>query len=226
MCILRCLSEGASNLHMAQEGMVTKTNMQLQFVVKFKPHFNIMEGNTHKMLPGRILLSYFSPQCVLKCVLKLPAWYYAKLHWLHLFDFFPPCIFKCVLKLSSQDDVQSHWLHLVDYSPLSVKCILKWPASEYASRLCVSKCLLKLCGSGHAKERWLQLFYFPLCVFKWFLKPLAVCYLDVFSKCLLRRMHYHTNCTCCFLLACQGGCKVTLTAFVCLFSTVGFKCPQ
>ena len=132
MCILRCLSEGASNLHMAQEGMVTKTNMQLQFVVKFKSHFNIMEGNTHKMLPGRILLSYCSPQCVLKCVLKLPAWYYAKSHWLHLFDFSPSCIFKCVLKLSSQDDVKSHWLHLVDYSPLSVKCILKWPASEYA----------------------------------------------------------------------------------------------
>ena len=71
--------------------------------------------------------------------------------------------------------------------------------------------------------RWCKV---TLCVFKWFLKPLAVCYLDVFSKCLLRRMHYHTNCTCCFLLACQGGCKVTLTAFVCLFSTVAFKCPQ
>ena len=104
MCILRCLSEGASNLHMAQEGMVTKTNMQLQFVVKFKSHFNIMEGNTHKMFPGRILLSYFSPQCVLKCVLKLPAWYYAKLHWLHLFDF---AVFSY--------DVNSHWLHSFDF---------------------------------------------------------------------------------------------------------------
>ena len=29
-----------------------------------------------------------------------------------------------------------------------------------------------------------------------------------------------------FQLACRGGCKVTLTAFVCLFSTVDFKCPR
>ena len=29
-----------------------------------------------------------------------------------------------------------------------------------------------------------------------------------------------------FQLACRGGCKVTLTAFFCLFSTVGFKCPR
>ena len=64
------------------------------------------------------------------------------------------------------------------------------------SRLCVFKCLCKLCGSWHAKEHWLQLFCFPLCVFKCFFKPPALCSLDVFSKCLLRRMHYHINCTC------------------------------
>ena len=41
---------------------------------------------------------YFSPLCVFKCLLKLPAWEDEKSHWLHLFDFSPLCVFKCVLK--------------------------------------------------------------------------------------------------------------------------------
>ena len=39
--------------------------------------------------------------------------------------------------------------------------------------------------------------------------------LDFFEMCFLM----------CLQLACPGGCKVTLTAFVCLFFTVGFRCP-
>ena len=98
------------------------------------------------------------------------------------------------------------------------------PASMHIHTDCIcwffsTVCLLKLCGSGHAKAHWLQLFPFLLCVFKCFFKPLAVCSLDVFSKWLLRRMHYHSNCTCwAVFLMCQlawrGGCEVTLTTFV------------
>ena len=39
------------------------------------------------------LLFDFSPPCVfIKCVLRLPAWDDAKLHWLHLFTFSPLCV--------------------------------------------------------------------------------------------------------------------------------------
>ena len=38
-----------------------------------------------------------------------------------LFDFSPPCVFiKCVLSLPSWDDAKLHWLHLFTFSPLCV----------------------------------------------------------------------------------------------------------
>ena len=54
--------------------------------------------------------------------------------------------------------------------------------------------------------------------------------LDVFSKWLLRRMHYHSNCTflnCVFNVSstCMAGRMWSHTDCICLFSTVGFKCP-
>ena len=58
---------------------------------------------------------------------------------------------------------------------------------------------------GHGMQK--NIGCIPLCVFKCFFKPLAVCSLDVFSKCLLRRMDYHTNWT---FLNCVFECVFNL----------------
>ena len=77
-------------------------------------------------------LFVFSPLCS-KCLLKLPAWWYANWHGLHLFCFSPLCIFKCALKWLAWEEAYSHWLHLFDFSPLWISiCFLKSPAREDA----------------------------------------------------------------------------------------------
>ena len=60
----------------------------------------------------------FSPLCVFKCVLKLPAWEDAKSHWLHLNDFSLVCVFKCVLKALASEHAKSHWLHFFELTRL------------------------------------------------------------------------------------------------------------
>ena len=70
-----------------------------------------------------LLLLDFSPLCVFICLLKLPAWEDAKLHWLHLFDFSPLWVLKCVLKWLTRENAESHWLHLFDFSLPSVPLI-------------------------------------------------------------------------------------------------------
>ena len=38
-------------------------------------------------------------------------------HWLHLFNFSPLCVFKWFLKLPAQKEAKLQWLHLFDFSP-------------------------------------------------------------------------------------------------------------
>ena len=113
----------------------------------------------------------FSLVCVNKCLLKSPAWDYAKSHRLHLFDFSPLCVsnvywtsfdqhrqshtgcihltfLQCEFSNVSSNgrpaawgDTKSHWLHLFGFSPL-----------------CVSKCLLKELGSAQAKSHRMHFF--------------------------------------------------------------------
>ena len=110
---------------------------------------------------------YFSPLCVLKCALKLPARDESKSHWLHLFGFSPLCVFKCLLKLNAWEHVKSHWLYLFDLS-----------------LLCVFKCLLISPSFENAKSHWVHLFAFS---------PASQC---VFSNCLHERMRSNTDCIC------------------------------
>ena len=42
----------------------------------------------------------------------MPARIDAKSHWLHLFDFSPLCVLKCLLKLPASEYEKSHWLQL------------------------------------------------------------------------------------------------------------------
>ena len=49
----------------------------------------------------------FSSLCVFKCVLKLLTWEDAKLHWLHLFDFFH-CVFLNVPSNCLHRRMQNH----------------------------------------------------------------------------------------------------------------------
>ena len=59
-------------------------------------------------------LFFFSPVCVFKCFLKLPASDDAYSHWLHLFDCSPLCLFKLALKLLLVEQAYSHKWHLFD----------------------------------------------------------------------------------------------------------------
>ena len=76
---------------------------------------------------------------VFKCVIKLPVWTEAKLHWLHLCDFpewifkrvqfFRKSVFKCLLLLSARIDAKLYWLHLSNFSPI---CVLKYVFNSHA----------------------------------------------------------------------------------------------
>ena len=47
-----------------------------------------------------------SPLWDLKCILKSAGQVDAKLHWLHLFDFSPLCVFKYILKLPAWEEAK------------------------------------------------------------------------------------------------------------------------
>ena len=47
-----------------------------------------------------------SPLWDLKCILKSAGQVDAKLHWLHLFDFSPLCVFKYILKLPALEEAK------------------------------------------------------------------------------------------------------------------------
>ena len=108
-------------------------------------------------------------------------------------EFSPPCIFKCVLKLFAQNDANYIGCICLTFSIVCFKCLLKWPASEYAYSHWLHDCLISLdCVFSNVSSN---------CVGHGMQKNIgcnsnAVCSIDVFSKCLLWRMDYHTNCTC------------------------------
>ena len=79
----------------------------------------------------------FSPLCVFKCLLKLPAWTDAKSRCLQFFNFSPLCIFKCVLN-GPWEDAWSHRLHLFDFSLCTLATLsLKFFCMELSwSRFC------------------------------------------------------------------------------------------
>ena len=91
----------------------------------------------------------FSPLCVIKGLLKSPAWEKTYLHWLHLFGFPPVWLVKCLLKSPAQQKGYSHWLHLFGFPPL-----------------CVFKCLFKVLPWEETKLQRMHLFDLLLCVFQ------------------------------------------------------------
>ena len=75
----------------------------------------------------------FSPLCVFRCALKLPAGEEVNSHWLHLFDFFPLCVIICVLKLPAPKDPKTHWLHL--FWLISTVCSKMSPQVWFTERI-------------------------------------------------------------------------------------------
>ena len=150
-------------------------------------------------------------------------------------EFSPPCIFKCVLKLFAQNDANYIGCICLTFSIVCFKCLLKWPASEYAYSHWLHDCLISLdCVFSNVSSN---------CVGHGMQKNIgcnsnAVCSIDVFSKCLLWRMDYHTNCTCglfsTVLLNVSSTCMsgrmqshtecISLTFLHCAFSNVFSNC--
>ena len=104
----------------------------------------------HSLSPNSkkgVFVKHPTPQCVF----KLPCLIYKILHWLHSFDFSPLCVFKCFLKLPASEDTKLQLLQLFAITPQCVfklPCliykILHWLHSLGFSPLCVFECFLKL----------------------------------------------------------------------------------
>ena len=162
------------------------------------------------------IFTVFSPEWVFKCVLKLPVWTDAKLHWLHLCEFSPEWVFLWFVKSLEVTCAKSHCLHLYDISP-------EW----------VFKCVLKLPVWTDVKLHWLHVCDFSsVWVFLWFLKSLV---LNEFSNAPANCRYKHMQSCIGYIYAIFPQCdfpewifkcafkgKVTLVACVRLFSGASF----
>ena len=166
-----------------------------------------------------------------------------KLIWIysdiHLCNFVDTNIFghSFVSKFSRMSHSDANYIGCIclTFSIVCFKCLLKWPASEYAYSHWLYDCLISLdCVFSNVSSN---------CVGHGMQKNIGcnsntVCSIDVFSKCLLWRMDYHTNCTCglfsTVLLNVSSTCMsgrmqshtecISLTFLHCAFSNVFSNC--
>ena len=167
---------------------------------------------------------------------KKLIWIYSDIH---LCNFVDTNIFghSFVSKFSRMSHSDANYIGCIclTFSIVCFKCLLKWPASEYAYSHWLYDYLISLdCVFSNVSSN---------CVGHGMQKNIgcnsnAVCSIDVFSKCLLWRMDYHTNCTCglfsTVLLNVSSTCMsgrmqshtecISLTFLHCAFSNVFSNC--